>query len=773
MVIESVRNNISALKIISQLYRTDDRIQTNLNRISSGLRITGAKDNPGGFILSNRLHSQFRGLSRASENTQELINLTSTGVGATNQIVSILNDIRDAAVAASGGSAVQQAVILEKLEELNSIANKTRFDKKYLLNGSLTTTVGFKSGTPNFGGTLSFGPNATTLLQGRSYLNIGVTNSGTVQIQNGGDATFNTGISPSTDRGISTGQFMNGAVAAVAGDTLSTLTANRVTLNTNGLISYSGYLANGKTFFSGALTITAGNTLQDLINAIQATIDAAESNIGIQGKGVLETTAGLNASGRLQFSNGAAQNISQFDIDFTVKNASGDIQTTFGMIRDATIYNPQDAITATGALIGNSFTAITGSTFDSGTFNISVSNLVAAEQRQIVTATQFIGGPAINGSSLAGLSLSDGDTFQINGVDPDGTTFTTTYTVGVDGGVGDGLIDTYASLIQELNNRDRSMTSYGFNGAIATFVGGFIQMYDDVSDTSSTNLQIIVTSITGPVQTVNSNVSQAGSKETATVSIDGGAAQEVYAGQVVTLQGVNTSGGPKPEVTFRVGSGFVAGNDQLQTTAKEFVGTLNNGMAVTFQNGDQAVRFTSGEASIYPIQKYQQVTLDFDAILDITTPYSSGGTTLVLSTTTKAATFQIGGDRGDLKQFLFADLRSKNLGTSAANNLDSIDVTTATGATNALAIIDDALNQVNEFAGRLGAFSSRLDDTLKTLDTTALNLEKAYTQIVSADIAQETTELTLNTVLLQAQSAVLVQSNSLPQAIMKILFDLP
>ena len=67
----------------------------------------------------------------------------------------------------------------------------------------------------------------------------------------------------------------------------------------------------------------------------------------------------------------------------------------------------------------------------------------------------------------------------------------------------------------------------------------------------------------------------------------------------------------------------------------------------------------------------------------------------------------------------------------------------------------------------------RLDDTIETLDLASLDIENAHTSIVSADIAEETTELTLNTVMLQAQSAVLTQANSTPQTVLKILLDLP
>ncbi len=785
MVIGSIRNNISALEIISRLYSTENRLQTNLERISSGLRINSAADDPGGLTLSSKLETQYRGLYQANENVQNVINLTNTALSGVDQIVDLLNDIRDAAVAASGGSAAQQTVINEKLEEINSIADDTKFDGYYLLNGSMTTDVDFKSGTRDFGASLAFGPNATTLFSGRSYLNLSMTTGGSQEIKAGTNPGFQTGITIASDIAVTTAQFINGAAVAGTGDNLVGLTVNHgVSLQDSGMILFSGTLADGTTEFSGAYSITGTSQVSDLISSIQSSIDSAETDLGIDGTGVLETTAGLDAAtGRLQFHSGTDQNISEFDLDITVKNPSGTIQTTFGTDRADDIYNYEVIATSTsGAKIGNNVTAITGSTFDSGTFDITVSNVVAEQRRQI-ESTNFdrnLGGPTVNGNTNLHNSyintqrIENGDTFLIEGTDPDGTTFSVEYTVDpTDAGAGDALISDYDSLIDELNVRDRSKTGYGFNGTLTELINGKITLTDDIADSSSTSFQITVTDVSlGTTEILNPTVNQAGTRETATVSIDGGTAVEVTAGDVVTLQGVNASGGPLPEVTLRMGSGFAAGIDALETTAKEFVGQLNGGELVTFQNGDTSVRFQAGEASIYPIKQYQQVTLDFDAILDVTTSQSAGGETFVLSTTSNPLNFQIGGERDDVKLFLFADLHSENLGTSSSANLDSVDVTTASGATAALDIIDDALDQVNEFNARLGAFSSRLDDTSETLSTGSTNLQTAYTQILSADIAQETTELTLNSILLQAQAAVLSQANTSAVSVFEILYGL-
>jgi flagellin len=778
MVVDSIVNNISGLQIISQLNKTSNRVSSNLERIASGLRINKPSDDAGGFVLSNKLYSQYRGLSQASENTQNAISLVNTAQGAVGEMINILNDIRTAAVAASGGDATQQLVILEKLDALNSIAQTTRYGRHYLLNGAQTTNVGFKSGTRNFGASLAFGPDATTLFEGRSYLKLGLTNEGTAQIQNGGDATFNTGISNLTDIAVSTGQFVTGGIASVVGDTLAGSFSNTVSIVSGDYFTFSGFLADGVTHFSGSLSLDSATTVQDLVSSIQVAIDAYEQSIGVDGTGSLETTVAIDGNGRLRFHSGTSQDISDFEIDLRLYNNADQTKTAFTSSRESTMYDQITQTTAaTGAKIGNHVSSVTGSTFDSGSFTITVANVVASQTQQVQTSDQFERNPGgvpallttnLNDSLLNGIAINDADTFQINGTNPDGSTFTSTYTVGIDTGVGDGIIEDYQSLIDELNNRNQTLTTSGYTGATASLNNGFIQLDDDVAGTSSTDIQILVSA---GGQTVNSTINTTGSEETATVSINGGPTAQVYAGEITTLQGINP-GGPTPEVTFRMGSGFTAGDDLLVTTAKEFVGSLNGGSEVTFQNGDTDVTFTSGEFSIYPIKKFQQVTLDFDAILDVTSLANSGGETFVISTTSNKVNFQIGSDGDGIKSFLFADLTSDNLGSNASNTLDDIDVTTASGATAALDIIDDALDQVNNFAARLGAFSSRLDDTVSALDAASLNIESGYTQIVSADIATETTELTLNSLLLQAQSAVLVQANSLPQAVLSILLDL-
>ena len=333
----------------------------------------------------------------------------------------------------------------------------------------------------------------------------------------------------------------------------------------------------------------------------------------------------------------------------------------------------------------------------------------------------------------------------------------------------------FQDLIDELNNRDRTDTGFGFNLAVATLTAtGTIQLVDDVSGATSTDLTFIVTEgASFNTVTVNSSVTTAGNRESATVSVANGPTTNVEAGQTLTLFGDTalSTTGVAPRVTLRFGSGFTVGTDVLDLEANVFQGALNGGTSVEFSPGD-TVTFLAGSGSVSPAERLQRLTLDFDSIIDVTALSSSGGETFILSATSRPLSLQIGGGSSDTKYFALSDVRTKKLGTSASNNLDNVDVTTITGATAALDVIDDALDQVTQVEGRLGAISARLEDHATYLDNYSLNIQGARSQIISADIAQEATELALNTVFLEAQTAVLVQANAVKENVLKILYGL-
>ncbi|MGG2396246.1 flagellin [Pseudomonas sp. SH1-B] len=111
-------------------------------------------------------------------------------------------------------------------------------------------------------------------------------------------------------------------------------------------------------------------------------------------------------------------------------------------------------------------------------------------------------------------------------------------------------------------------------------------------------------------------------------------------------------------------------------------------------------------------------------------------------------------------------------GAAAFSSLDSvkdIDISTATGAQDALGIINGAISNIDSQRAQLGAVQNRFENTISNLQNIAENSSAARSRIRDTDFAAETSELTKNQILQQAGTAILAQANQLPQAVLSLL----
>jgi flagellin len=106
---------------------------------------------------------------------------------------------------------------------------------------------------------------------------------------------------------------------------------------------------------------------------------------------------------------------------------------------------------------------------------------------------------------------------------------------------------------------------------------------------------------------------------------------------------------------------------------------------------------------------------------------------------------------------------------SSFSSLAAIDLSTASGATSALSVIDSALSQVNSGRADLGAVQNRFSSTISSLQTTSENLSASRSRIQDADFASETANLSRAQVLQQAATAMVAQANQLPQQVLSLL----
>jgi flagellin len=106
---------------------------------------------------------------------------------------------------------------------------------------------------------------------------------------------------------------------------------------------------------------------------------------------------------------------------------------------------------------------------------------------------------------------------------------------------------------------------------------------------------------------------------------------------------------------------------------------------------------------------------------------------------------------------------------SSVSAISAVDISTAAGATSALAAIDGALTTVNSARANLGAVQNRFSSVISNLGSTVENLSAARSRILDADFAMETASLTRGQILQQAGTAMLAQANSLPNNVLSLL----
>ena len=120
--------------------------------------------------------------------------------------------------------------------------------------------------------------------------------------------------------------------------------------------------------------------------------------------------------------------------------------------------------------------------------------------------------------------------------------------------------------------------------------------------------------------------------------------------------------------------------------------------------------------------------------------------------------------RLDLNATLALDaVTAKNLG------LDILSVSASAEALTALASIETAIASVTASRGKVGAIQNRLQRSVSSLSISTENLQAAESAIRDADIAHEIAELTRNQILVQTSTAMVGQSNLIPQSVLQLL----
>lgn len=146
-----INHNVAALNTYSRLSQANGMQSKSLEKLSSGMRINRAGDDAAGLAISEKMRNQIKGLDQASRNAQDGISMIQTAEGALNETHAMLLRMRELVVQANndtndaGDRTKIQDEIGELISEINGIADKTQFNGKNLIDGTLG--VKLKDGT--------------------------------------------------------------------------------------------------------------------------------------------------------------------------------------------------------------------------------------------------------------------------------------------------------------------------------------------------------------------------------------------------------------------------------------------------------------------------------------------------------------------------------------------------------------------------------------------------------------------------------------------------
>ena len=143
----SIHNNNSSLVAQRNLNRTHKSLASNLQNLSSGLRINGAADDAAGLAISADMNVDMRSLNQSKRNANDAISVLQTADSAMGQQTDILTRMRELSVQANNDtmSGEQRDALNEEFTQLQTefgrISDNSEYNGNKLLDGSLAADI--------------------------------------------------------------------------------------------------------------------------------------------------------------------------------------------------------------------------------------------------------------------------------------------------------------------------------------------------------------------------------------------------------------------------------------------------------------------------------------------------------------------------------------------------------------------------------------------------------------------------------------------------------
>ena len=756
----SIINNSTAIGAQGSVNNANSNLTKTIKALSTGLRINSAADDASGLAVSEKLRAQISGLNKAATNAQDAISMLQTAEGAMGSMTSMVQRIRELAVQAgdpaytSNDRAMLQLEVDQLKEEIDRVSSSTEFNTKKLLNGDAAAIWSASNGNieaivkgaaveGNYKISYDLDPgqnsvyksNIMRLGEGEMSYNIDTNGTSITKFDNiqgmlrGSDMTVTVkGSAATTASAAITGATGGMAAVTVAGWTA----ASAATTGNNSYSIEIEALGNRSASGTGQIRFRVMNTETGEISEwINATVDTTGQivNASAIGTGLVGLSGNVLATATATFGT-------------TAWNSGDKMLVNVAGVRDS-------AADAASIQVGS-----TGSTLH---ITANATNADTTTTHTIHTAQMDEAGNVYYGSM--DVTLEKGAVVSGNA------------TIDI---LGEGdVASKYTKLSQlaQFTNADGRMvldntqeiSIYAGNGNVAKVT---LEGSDTIADLESKLTSALIDQLGMGADTTNTSATTINNNLVKFVETAGNGDRAVQG--TFVIQGAVL--GKDSNLTFVGDEGVLngLGVTQIQQASDsalnvrvqdahtgEFIGedTVTDGRLRNVIQGVDLDIIPSSAANI-----------SFDTASNTMKFLAKGEPEVAyLHIKDNATVAAIGANEGQTLDISIGRLDTKSMG------IDGVNVATFDDAQSSITKLDMALEQISKARATAGAQMNRLEYTISNLNTTRENMVAAESRIRDLDIAQASSDMAAQQVLMQSATAMLAQANQIPSYAMQLL----
>jgi flagellin len=705
-----INTNVKALAAQETMRSSNLSMSQAMERLSTGKKINSAKDDAAGLSISNRMTSQIRGMAKAIQNTNDAISMTQTAEGALGNVNDILQRMRELAVQAGSGT--------------NSASDRSSLQLEVAQLKNQIDDIAKKTNHNNI-----------KLLDGSAQ-----------------NITIQTGVNSGDSMKIGFASAQTKDIGVGSRASLSSA-GGAYTSSTFGALSASALFLNG---VAVGASLASDDTLSSTNQSYSAIAKAAAINKVATISGVYAKASSTNLSGTAMTLAASTQGY------VTINGVNTDTFSTSGTSTALSRKAVVNAINAKSAITG-----VVARDTESDEGGVT---LTAADGRNIVVDSTT-GGHTSAGMGLQAVTTQVGSysLYTLDGRD-----------ISVSFADGDNDVEAFSGLRNGTYTSDTAIySSYkrtttlaaaaptsalqGLLNANSMIINGVaIGQALATDDTASIDTALSSSRAASAIAiaaAINKKSDQTGVTAKAAANVIRGegftavastvSSAKVYLNGVsITINSISRAGVIDSINQYSGQTGVVASafGDGIEYRAADGRNITIGSSATAANLGLSGITIGTAETSALSLTYYSQVQLS------------------------SANSFKVeAGTNGVLNLENLGFREGTFGGTDNGLKVNQIDISSISGASQAITAIDAAINTISAQQANSGAVNNRLDVIVSNLSESSQNMQASRSRILDTDYATETTNLAKQQIISQAATAMLAQANQSSQSILSLL----